>query len=150
MSFHFLLMVVCAALLTACGRSDSSRITTVLEKCAAVGRQSSGVPGGQSAQAAFIAREFQKIDVTACPADFRTAYQAHVFAWQQAAAPLGNNHLGTAILERIASGLTEDPRYLGQAAQQAQYASQQINGTYFNLTQVAARYGARIPQSEVR
>ena len=77
------------------------------------------------------------------------AYQAHVFAWQQAAPALANDQIGTAFLEGLASGLTNDPRYIGQAGGQAQFAIQQINATYFELTQIAARYGARIPRSAV-
>jgi hypothetical protein len=122
----------------------------VLNQCATVAQRSAGIPGGPGAKADFVTREFQKIDVSSCPPDFRMAYQAHVFAWQQAAAPLSNNNAGTAFLEGVASGLSEDPRYMGQAAQQAQFATQQINTTYFELTQIAARHGARIPQSEVR
>ena len=146
--FQALLCGLGLVVLAGCG-SDSSRITSVLEKCAAVGRQSASVPGGPGSQANFIARQFQGIDVTGCPADFRMAYQAHVFAWQQAAPALANDQIGTAFLEGLASGLTNDPRYIGQAGGQAQFAIQQINATYFELTQIAARYGARIPRSAV-
>lgn len=77
------------------------------------------------------------------------AFQAHAFAWQQAVASLANNNLGTAFLEGLAAGATDDPRFIGQAGDQAAYAAQQINQTYFTLTQIAAKYGARVPRSVV-
>ena len=38
---------------------------------------------------------------------------------------------------------------IGQAGGQAAYAAQEINRTYYALTQIAAKYGARIPRSVV-
>lgn len=127
--------------------SDASRITNVLEQCAKISHRAAIYKGNPGAMADFISTEFQKIDVTQCPPEFREAYQAHVFAWQQAAPALGNNTVGTAFIEGVAAGVTNDPGYIGQANQQAAYAGQQINSTYYVLTQIAAHYGARIPRS---
>ena len=144
-TLRYLAAVIVAFTLSACG-SDSSRITKVLKQCAEVSQRAAAYNNSPGAQANFISAEFQKIDVSGCPAEFRMAFQSHVFAWQQAAPALGNNNLGTAFLEGLAAGVTEDPRFIGQAGQQAGYAGQQINATYYQLTQIAAKYGARIPR----
>lgn len=144
----YLAVIAVAFILSACG-SDSSRITKVLEQCAKISQRAAVYNNSPGVQAGFIAAESQKIDVTGCPPDFRMAFQSHVFAWQQAAPSLGNNNLGTAFLEGLAAGVTEDPRFIGQAEQEASYAGQQINATYYRLTQIAAKYGARIPRSVV-
>jgi hypothetical protein len=133
--------------ISACSRSDSSRITTVLNRCAEVSSRAAAFNTDPGRQADFIATEFQKIDVSSCPVDFRMAYQAHVFAWQQAAPALANNSFGTNFLEGLLAGLTDNSGAIGGASGQAAQAVQQINATYFDMTQVAARYGARIPRS---
>jgi hypothetical protein len=138
--------VLIAFTLAGCG-SDSSCITKVLEQCSQISHRAAAYNNSPGAQANYIAAEFQKIDVSGCPEDFRMAFQSHIFAWQQAAPALGNNNLGTAFLEGVVSGLADDPRFIGQAGQQAGYAGQQINATYYQLTQIAAKYGARIPRS---
>lgn len=111
--------------------------------------QSSSLNSNPGAQANYIASSLQSMDVTKCPADFRMAFQAHAFAWQQAVASFANNSVGTAFLEGLAAGVTGDPRFIGQAGGQAAYAAQQINQTYYTLTQIAAKYGARVPRSVV-
>ena len=110
--------------------SPGECITNVLEQCAQIARQASAYNGNPDVQANFVAIKAQNIDITACPSDFSEAYQVHIFAWQQAAS--------------IFSGDGKD-----QASQVAQEAWQQINTTYFDLTQIAANYGARIPRSVV-
>jgi hypothetical protein len=143
-----LAMVLLAGTLTGCG-SDASRITKVLEECAQISHRARIYNNSPQVQANYIASEFQKIDVTGCPADFRMAFQAHICAWQQAAPALGNDNLGTAFIEGFAAGATRDPSFIGQANQQAAAAEQQINATYYELTQIAAKDGARIPRSVV-
>ena len=140
------LAAVIALALTGCG-SDASRITSVLKECKKVSHEAQIFRNNPEAMANFIANGFQKIDVTRCPPEFREAFQAHVFAWQQAAPALGNNTFGTAFIEGFAAGMTNNPGYIGQASEQAAYAGQQINATYYVLAQIAAHYGARIPRS---
>jgi len=129
------------------GGSDASKITNVLDRCAEIGQRAAQYNANPGAQANFIAREFQKIDVANCPQDFRAAFQAHIFAWQQAGPYLGNDTLSTSFLEGVLAGATKDSRFIGAAGDQAALARQQINSTYFSLTQIAARYGARVPNS---
>ncbi len=131
------------------GGSDANRITKVLTRCVEISHRAARYNGNPGGQANFIATEFQKIDVSNCPPDFRTAFQAHIFAWQEAAPALANDTLGNNFLEGMLAGATNDSRFIGQAGGQAAMATQQINATYYEVTQVAARYGARIPNSTV-
>lgn len=141
--------IIALSILVACSKSDGDRITDVLNQCAQTSHKAAALNSSPGAQANYIAAEAQKVDVTKCPPDFRMAFQAHVNAWLQAVPYLANNNLGTSLLEGLAAGATDDPRYIGQAGQQAAYATQQINQTYSNLTLIAAKYGARIPRSIV-
>lgn len=134
-------------ILIGCNSDSGGAITRVLDQCAEISRRAVPYNNRPGAQADFIAREFQKLNVTNCPADFRMAFQAHISAWQQAAPIFEDDNVGTAFLEGFAAGATEDPRYIGQAGQRAVLATQQINFTYHQLTQIAAKYGARIPRS---
>jgi hypothetical protein len=135
--------------LEGCGRSDAAQITKVLDRCAEISHQAARYNGDLGRQANFVATEFQNVDVSSCPADFRMAFQAHVFAWQQAEPALAQNTVGNNILEGVIAGATDNPRLIGGVSGQASMARQQINATYLELTQIAARYGARIPASVV-
>jgi len=139
--------VVCCVL-PSCSKTAGQAITDVLNKCAGISKNS-GRHKNAAEQAHFVAVSFQGINTTACPAEFRMAFQAHVNAWNQATAAFSNNTAGNAFIEGVAAGLTQDPGYLGQAGQQAAYAAQQIDNTYYVLTEIAAKYGARIPRSAV-
>jgi len=143
------LAVLAFSLLIGCSKSDGDRITDILNQCAQNSHKAASLNSNPGAQANYIASSFQSMDVTKCPADFRMAFQAHAFAWQQAVASFANNNFGTAFLEGLAAGATDDPRFIGQAGGQAAYAAQEINRTYYALTQIAAKYGARIPRSVV-
>jgi len=144
-----LLAVLTATMLVqgGCSRSPSDRITTVLNRCSEISHRAASFDANPGAQASFIATEFQKIDVSSCPADFRMAFQAHIFAWQQAGPALANNSFGTNFLEGVVAGLTGETGVFGGASGQASMATQQVNATYYELTLIAARYGARIPRS---
>ncbi|WP_166442662.1 hypothetical protein [Phragmitibacter flavus] len=144
-SILFLLLV--AICLPGCSPSPGDAITDVLNQCAAIGSASAQYEQDQGIQARFIATEFQRVDVSACPGDFRMAFQVHVFAWQNAEEYLAKNTLGTAFLEGFLAGLTDNPAWIGKTSSDVAVANQQINETYFTLTQVAAAHGARIPRS---
>ena len=141
--------ILALSLLVACSKTPADRITDVLSQCAQVSHKAAALNSNPGAQANYVASSFQSMDVSQCPADFRMAFQAHAFAWQQAAPYLANDSVATAFFEGLAAGATDDPRFIGQAGQQAAYAAQQINQTYYVLTQIAAKYGARIPRSIV-
>ena len=141
-------MVAICCSLPSCSKTEAQAITDVLNKCAAVSKNA-GKYNTPAEQANFIVKSFQGIDMKGCPADFRMAYQAHVNAWQEASNAFALNTAGNAFIEGVAAGLTQDPGYIGQASQQAAYASQQVNATYYTLTEIAAKYGARIPRSVV-
>lgn len=145
----FAVLTAMAFALEGCGRSDAAQITKVLDRCAEISHQAAKYNGNLGSQADFVAAEFQKVDVSSCPEDFRMAFQAHVFAWQQAAPALAQNTVGNNILEGVIAGATNNPHLIGGVSGQASMASQQIGATYFELTQIAARYGARVPTSVV-
>jgi len=121
----------------------------VLNKCADTSHKAAIYNNNPGLQARYIAHEAQKIDIRDCPPDFRQAFQAHIFAWQQSAAALQNNTAGAAVMEGALAGATGDSRFIGQANQDAAIAVQQINETYFVVTEIAQRYGARVPTSVV-
>lgn len=141
-------VVAICCMLPSCSKTEAQAITSVLNKCAVVSK-TAGKYSAPVEQAAFVARSFQAIDVRGCPADFRMAFQAHVNAWQEASSAFAGNTAGNAFLEGVAAGLTQNPGYIGQAGQQATYAAEQVDATYYTLTQIAAKYGARIPRSVV-
>lgn len=85
--------------LAGCSRSPGDAITRVLNTCAETPRKVAVYNNNPGLQARFVAEEAQKIDIRDCPADFRGAFQAHIFAWQQSAAALQNNTAGAAVLE---------------------------------------------------
>ena len=104
-SMKTLLSAIIAAiccLVTSCSKTPADSITDVLNECAEVGRKS-GKYSDPAAQANFVAKSFQEIDVTDCPADFRMAYQDHVNAWQNSVSALANNTGGTAFIEGLPS-----------------------------------------------
>lgn len=147
------LLNLCAATamaltVTSCSKSPANAITDVLEECANIGHKARAYtdPGSQ---ADFVARSFQAVDVSDCPADFRMAFQAHVNAWQNSVSALANNTAGNAFLEGFTAGVTQDSRFIGQAGDRADMAASQINATYDVLTQIAAHHGATIPRSVV-
>ena len=144
----FVPVAVVLTLTPSCSKSPGSCITSVLDECAAIGKRASAY-SDPAAQANYVAVSFQKVDVSDCPADFRVAFQSHVNAWQQSSAAFAQNTGGTAFVEGVAAGLTGNTDYIGQANNRAAYATQQINATYYALTEVAAKYGARIPRSVV-
>lgn len=136
--------LVALSFLVACGRSDADRISDVLDRCAQISEKPAGFSPGLKAK--IVAEAFQKMDVSRCPADFRAAFQEHVFAWQQAAPYFANENVATSIFEKLAANNTNDPSLAGQAGQQA---ARKIKETYEVLTKVAAQYGARIPKTGV-
>ncbi len=125
------------------------RITVILEQCQEIGQESTEYRNLPGQQANFIADRMQRIDVSDCPPDFRMAFNAHIMAWRFAAPALANDNFGVAFVEGFIGQLTEDPSQFGRASAEASQARQEINRTYFELTQIAAKYGAKIPRSVV-
>ncbi len=145
----FLLLLLCVALITGCNRSPAGRIETVLNRCAEISKKASAMQADNSVKAGFVADEFQSLDVTGCPPDFRAAFQEHINAWRQAQSAYANNTVVNNVAEGVFAAVTENPNGLGAVQDAADSATQDINSTYYNLTEIAARYGARIPRSAV-
>ena len=135
-------------LLIGCG-SDASHIEKILNRCAEISRQVSGRGLGPATQARMVADAFQTLNVSDCPVDFRIAFQDHINAWRNAQAAFSSNNLPNNFLEGFIAGVREDPASIGCLQAQANLAASQVNATYYELTRIAARYGARIPRAEV-
>lgn len=118
-------------------------ISRVFQQCEKVGKEAErrfrNDPGRQ---ATFIAREFQKIDASDCPADFRVAFQEHINAWERAAPYFAADTPLNAFLEGFYSGYFDDPSAFGWSNRQAAIAAQGIQETYYRMRTVAAAHGA--------
>lgn len=133
-----------------CSPSPGNAIERVLNQCAknTAYVNSSNMNAAQAAD--YLASSMQSIDVRNCPQDFRIAFQEHINAWRQASGVFAQNTPLNSFLEGFASGILQDPSFLGASERQAAYASYRINETYNELVRIAAMHGARIPESVVR
>lgn len=95
--------------------------------------------------ALFVSQQYQRVELNGCPSDFRYAYQQHINAWHQAAPYFAVNIPLNSFLEGLYSGYTGDFSSFGATNYNAQVAAQGIQQTYYQLTQLAAGYGANIP-----
>ena len=132
-----------------CSRTPAGSIEHVLNECADI---SNGASRQQTAaaKAAYEADHFQELDTSGCPEDFRIAFQAHVNAWRQAQMAFANNTLTNNFVEGAVAGFSGNPSNVGATMGAAAQANQDINSTYYELTTIAARYGARVPRSVVQ
>ena len=136
-------------LMSGCNQSPAARIERVLNQCAKIAAKAS-VYQDTSVQAGYVAREFQAVDVSDCPPEFRAAFQDHVNAWSQAQISYGQNSVANNIVQGAVAALTDNPSSIASLGLQAFAANQDINNTYYRLTMIAATYGARIPHSSVQ
>ena len=132
-----------------CSRTPAGSIEHVLNECAEISNGASRVQG-DAAKAGYVADHQQALDTSGCPEDFRAAFQAHVNAWRQAQMAFANNTLTNNFIEGAVAGLSGNTANLGSTMGAAAQANQEINSTYYELTTIAARYGARIPRSVVQ
>jgi hypothetical protein len=121
----------------------------VLNDCARISKEASAMGRDAAATAGYLADHFQALDASACPQDFRVSFQQHVNAWRQAQYAYANNTAVNNVIEGAVAAVAENPSMIGAAAGAAAQASQEINSTYYQLTAIAAAYGARIPRSVV-
>ena len=61
-----------------------------------------------------------------------------------------SNTFGNNFVEGAVAGLSGNTANLGATMGAAAQANQDINATYYELTTIAAKYGARIPRSVVQ
>lgn len=134
---------------TGCSRTPAGSIEHVLNECAEISK-AAGVYHDHAAQAGYVADRFQALDTSGCPLDFRAAFQAHVNAWRQAQMAFANNTLPNNFIEGAVAGFTGDNSNLGTTMGAASQAASDINSTYYQLTTIAAAYGARVPRSVVQ
>lgn len=130
------------------GNPEAAAIEKALEEDQAIYREAKSRFPNNAAQATrHIAERMQRIDITRCPPEFRLAFQQHVNAWAQAAPYIQADTPLSAFFEGLYAGATDDYRLLGLSNHQANVAKEQIGATYRVVLNVAAAYGARIPDS---
>lgn len=130
------------------GNPEAAAIEKALEQDQAIYREAESRFPNKAAQATrYIAERMQRINTTSCPPEFRLAFQQHVNAWAQAAPYIQADTPLSAFFEGLYAGATDDYRLLGVSSYQANVAKAQIGDTYRVVLNVAAAYGARIPDS---
>ncbi len=135
--------------------SDVTRIEAVLQQDVTVTVEA------QSIEEA-VAR-MRAIDLTGCPNDFKSAYVAHIHAWElmadvqrEAAAHRADSESGSAMVEALIRGFMGDP--FGKANEFAtaenqlqrsyQTARQQIRATFQRVEELAVTHGANLPKAK--
>ena len=133
---------------TSCSRTPAGSIEHILNECTEISSAASRQQG-LTAKAGYIADHFQALDTSGCPMDFRMTFQAHVNAWRQAQMALANNTLTNNFIEGAVAGFSGNTSNVGATMGAASQANEDINSTYYQLTTIAAAYGARVPRSVV-
>lgn len=132
-----------------CSRSPARPIENVLNQCAKISADANALHANSSTTAGYVADHMQTIDTSACPQDFREAFQIHINAWREAQNANARNTLDNALVEGAVAEIRQDSSGIGAAASAADAANQDINATYYQVTEIAAKYGAKIPRSAV-
>jgi len=136
-------------ILAGCSKSQGHAIEDVLNRCARTAKRVNNSKMSAAEAAVYLANEAQKIDTRDCPPEFRAAFQANINAWREAAGYFSRNTALSAALEGFAAGYFQDSTLYGASQQNAAMATQNINSTYYQLVNIAAAYGARVPTSVV-
>lgn len=130
------------------GNPEAVAIEKALEQDQAIYQEAkSSFPNSAVQATRYIADRMQRIDITRCPPEFRLAFQQHVNAWAQAAPYIQADTPLSAFFEGMYAGATDDYSNLGLSNHQANVAKAQIGDTYRVVLNVAAAYGARIPET---
>ena len=112
---------------------------------------------------AEVVVRMRAIDLSHCPNDFKSAYLAHIHAWesvaqaqQKAAAFEANNPAGGVLIESFIRGFLGDP--MGKANEmnagqselrrRFQAASDEVKATFNHVEEVAVAHGAKLPQKQ--
>lgn len=111
---------------------------------------------------AEYAVRLRAIPLTGCPNDFRSAYVAHLHAWElmaeverDAAAYKAENEIGAVMVESFIRGFLGDPfgkvneitAAENQLQQSLQLASQKIRDTFQRVEEIAVAHGANLPKA---
>jgi len=135
--------------------SDATRIESVLQ-------QDATTSGGAQSAADVVAR-MRAIDLTGCPNDFKSAYVAHIHAWElmadvqrDAVAHRADSESGSAMVEALIRGFMGDPfgkaneivTAENQLQRSYQTALQQIRATFHRVEELAVTHGANLPKAK--
>lgn len=89
----------------------------------------------------------EKLDLSACPADFRVAFRNHVQAWREAQTVI--KQLPDGLLEGLLMGafngvLGESDGGQGRMNEALQQAQERIRSTYEEVEKIGVKYGAAL------
>lgn len=133
--------------------SGAARIEVVLQ------HDATASAGAKSA--AEVVTRLRAIDLAGCPNDFKSAYVAHIHAWEtmadverEAAALKADSESGAALVESFIRGFLGDPfgkvnevsAAQNQLQRNFQTASQQIRDSFHRVEELAVSHGANLPQ----
>ena len=144
-----LFCALCLLFTLGCSKSPDRAIEDVLNQCAELSGEVNTLQLPAPMAADYLVSGMQKIDTRDCPPEFREAFQGHINAWHNAASHFANNTALNSVLEGFYSGFTGDLSMFGQSNYAASQAAEYISITYYQLTEIASYYGARIPRSEI-
>ncbi len=135
--------------------SDAAYIEAVLQQDVTTNS------GAQSA--ADVVTRMRAIDLAGCPNDFKSAYVAHIHAWElmadvhrEAAAHRADSESGSAMIEALIRGFMGDPfgkaneivTAENQLQRSYQTAQQQIRATFQRVEELAVAHGANLPKAK--
>lgn len=133
--------------------SGAARIEVVLQ------HDATASAGAKSA--AEVVTRMRAIDLAGCPNDFKSAYVAHIHAWEtmadverEAAALKADSESGAALVESFIRGFLGDPfgkvnevsAAQNQLQRNFQTASQQIRDSFHRVEELAVSHGANLPK----
>jgi hypothetical protein len=122
-------------------------------------KEDSACSQGAQTTSEVVAR-MRRIDTSGCPKDFRTAYLAHIHAWelmadieQQAVTLKAESESVATFVESFIRGFLGDPlgkaneigEAQGQLARDCRSASTQVRLTYQRVEEIAVSHGATLP-----
>lgn len=108
-----------------------------------------------------VVSRMRAIDLTGCPNDFKSAYLAHIHAWElmvdverEAAAFKADSESGAALVESFIRGFLGDPfgkvneisAAQNQLQKNFQTASQQVRDSFHRVEELAVSHGANLPK----
>lgn len=143
-------IIIASLFISSCSKSSDDAIESVLNDCADKSAYVNNSAMSAAKAAQYIALEMQKIDTGDCPPEFRTAFQQHINAWRNASGYFAQNTPLNAFLEGYAAGHFGDASLYGVSQRNAAMAIQNINNTYYALVNIAAKHGAKVPESTTR
>lgn len=136
-----------ALCICSCTESPEDGVQRVLdENTALLAKFEKSSSPGMEALTTYVTG-LSRIDMESCPPDFREAFQAHVNAWMGTHTELSNQPDGFwegAAMGALNSFLGEQDGGVSRMASARRYWANQRQATAYRVTEIAARYGAKV------